>query len=235
MVTIDQHFDRDRDYRAEDVDQRLAVAITWRDYDRELQHEILNRLADAATEVFPKGTPVHVRGAAYHVGPMASGITCQMLFTAVENVQPFIDTAASWIEVGAFAILVLRYTREALRKRIERTGPQIDSAMPSGPYLRNDAIVLSQPLIRGLCEYHFHEMYGDSGRQPTVDVTSRPPYSGIWAGRPAESMVYVVRFWTGQTSYVYVIDGRGKPIEHFSIRGGRLASLTLPGWFGNPW
>ncbi len=233
MVTIDQQFDSLRDFRAEDVDQRLAIAITWRNYDPDLRQAMLLALANAAAEALPPGTPVQVRGSGYHVGPMAQGLTYQMIFTAVENVQTVVDTAASWIEVGAFAILVIKYARDALRRRIKETGAEIDPSMTMHVYLRDDAIVLSQSMIRGLCEHHFDSTYGRSHKTVSADVTSRSPDPEIvWAGRPNESIVYVVRIWTGQTSYVYVVDGRGKPIEHISIRGRKLASLPLPDWFG---
>lgn len=233
VVVIDENFDHTRDFRTEDVDRRLAVGITWRDYDPQLRKEMLAILAAAATESFPPEVEAHVRGAAYHVGPMAQGPTIQMLFTAYEDIRPIVNDTASWLAVGGFALLVVNRTRALLRRFIADHGAEV-TPYP-GVYLRDDQIVLSQPLIQGLCFQHFMKAYGDPKQRVSTDVIARSPYEGIvWAGRPDGSMVYTVRIRTGQTSYVYVIDGRGDPIDHFSIRGSTLTSLPMPDWVEDP-
>lgn len=231
MVIIDRHFDQSRDLRTEDVDERLAVAISWRDYDESIQNEMLEILAEAAVESFPPGKEAHVREAAYHVGPMAQGPTIQMLFTAYESIHPIAEDVATWIAIGDFARLVFTRTRSMLRRRISEQGTAFDDDTYPGAYLSAE-IVISQPLIQGLCFNHFISTYGNAKQRVSMDVSARSPYEGIvWAGRPDSSMTYTVRVWTGQSSYVYVVDGRGKPVEHFRIRGGEFTSLPLPDWY----
>lgn len=228
MITIDRAFDHRRDFQTEDVDKRLAIAVSWSDYDESLRNEMLDMIAEVAQETLPSEIKAHVRGSAYHVGPMAQGPTIQMLFTAYENIMPVATDIAVWIAIGQFARVTMRRTRAILRRFIAEQGAEIEGYR--GIYL-NDRVVVSQPLIQGLCVEHFSTMYEAAKDRISIDVNARSPYPGIvWAGRPDRSMVYTVRLWAGKTSYVYIIDGEGKPIEHFMTRGVKFAAFPLPDW-----
>lgn len=229
MVVIDRNFDHSRDFRTEDVDHRLAIAIRWSDYDEQVQHEMLEILASAASESFPSEAEARVRGAAYHVGPMAQGPTIQMLFTAYEDIRPILHDASAWLAIGGFATYVVKRTRAMLRRLISEQGAEVEGY--SGIYL-DDQVILSQPLIQGMCFGHFMTTHGDPKQRVSMDANGRSPFDGIvWAGRPDPSMIYTVRIWTGQTSYIYIVDGCGDPVEHFSIRGSEFTSLRMPNWY----
>ena len=232
MVTIDPHFETIADQRAENVDQRLAIAIRWRDYDDALRRDMLELLADSARQTLPSDLDANLRASAYHVGPMAQGLTVQMLFTAYEAVAPIATDVATWMAIGQFAHQAINRSRSLLRRYIEQRGSKVDNY--SNAYL-DDRIVVSQPLIQGLCVDHFMKNYSAPKQRVSIDATSRSPYPGIvWAGRPDASVIYTVRVWTGQTSYIYVIDGEGTPVEHFKVRGSDMTSLPLPEWYYGP-
>jgi hypothetical protein len=227
MVTIDKRFDPLVDRRPGDVDKRLAIAVAWRAYNEDVRARVLEAMAHAAIETLPDNEGIIVRATAYKVGPDAQGPTVQMLFTAYEDVRPLVHDIAAWITIGAFARLAIRRVRAALRQLISEQGAEINGY---GIYL-GDEVVVSQPLVQGLCVKHYTETQSGPDQIMSMDISSRSPYESIvWAGSPDSSILYTVRIWTGRTSFVYLVDGRGKPVEHFSIKERTFTKLAMPQW-----
>jgi hypothetical protein len=211
-----------------DVDQRIALIFTWVDSSPAIQNEIAAMVRAAAQEAFPPGLTPNLQLSGYHIGPMATGLTVQIICTAYENVRPYLNDGATLIAIGQFARAAIRVCRARYRQLSE---DHRDEFHPAVRY-KDWTPVLSEPMILGLCYQHFADTHANPKQRVSIDSRVRSDFPEMSsASHPGGMETYVVRFWTGQTSYVYVVDSFGRPIEHFTIRGRDLVSLPLPSWF----
>src|SRR5699024_9346583 len=103
----------------------------------------------------------------------------------------------------------------------QRLPPNADVYRHHGP-----SIMLSEPLVVGLCYEHFANTYMRESHRIKIDRSFRsksPDYSS--AGHPGGEGFYTIRIWTGTASYMYVVDCFGEPIDHLMLRGREMKQL----------
>lgn len=155
-----------------------------------------------------------LQGKPYATGPAAGGGYGLLLLVALANVQGIVDSAAAWIEVGKFAV-------EIVRKR-KRGTPRYQTASP---------ISLSMPLLIGLCLQHAANAYPLKG-EVEIDIYPRSNAFGYAdSSHPSGSESYLFRIKSKQTAYCYVVTGVAEVLEHFQIKRGKITLLPMPDFF----
>ncbi len=222
------------DARAEDINQRAAVTFTWPYPDEsntDSASAFVNLVQQACDEHLSGVVPITYAVSSYEVGPAASGLFVSFLCTIVRDIRPYLDDAANQVALSAAARAVYRLTRRMVTDR-RPYPPDWANNHPVSP--DDFRPVFSEPMIVGLCYSHFTDNYSDNTRI-TIDSVCRSPYPEFMsASHPGGGERYTIRIWTGQTSYIYSVDGKGEALDHLKIRGRLMEALRIPNWFDAP-
>lgn len=132
-------------------------------------------------------------------------------------VNPAINSAASYIELGAFLIAIGRWWRA----RVAASGEYL--ASQDRPYFSAEA-------IKWMCAAHAVKTYKiKSGRPPTAFV--REGVLGSAQHPTGEEIYTVIVPATKSRSFVYMVGGHGQMFDHYQIEGCAVMGLELPDFF----
>ncbi len=198
---------------------------TWRDAtdDTAERFEPLLRefvaLVDSSTPPLLRGQMAPASPQRYTFGPLGRGGMYEVVHyvvTVAPAVNEIADTVATWGTLGAWALSLKRGWRDVLRRfRARGEHPK-----------ESDQLVFSPPLVRAICLAHALEAY-PAGGEWQVQMHGRH-FGGGSPDLPSGDELYTVSIRAGETTYVYVLDGRASPRDHFAMDDAGVTALDLP-------
>ena len=163
----------------------------------------------------------------YSVGPAAQEWP-KLFFELYQDARPYLSDGASLLAWGYFFIDVVRgiwaWASDTERKQASQSGS--DSTIYMGTSVM-PGIVLTRPAIVALCYTDLIDRHGVTG-DVTIDTFPRSLTSYATPDHPGGPETYLVRAKAGRRTFFYLLDGRGKVLEHYSLAGATLTLLSLP-------
>lgn len=221
------------DTHATDVNQRLAIVVPWPSEEslEEAVHEISQLVTEVVKENLHDIRCQKTTVSCYQVGPAATGLIVHYLCTIYRDVRPFLNDGASLIAWAGLAVALYRRLRVYWQQR--RRDMPYDLYQTRANLVGTLSPLFSEPMVLGLCYRHCAQSYSESIKDISIyDRSALRVFSS--ASHPGGDEIYTVRIWTlKRRCYVYVVDSRGSPIEHFLISGKTFQPLDLPRWFND--
>lgn len=156
----------------------------------------------------------------YQIGPAAGG-TYYFFITLLQYGDHFLHSSADYLAWGAFALAAGRRWRERIRQMRPQYG-----------LTERDALIYPRCILEAICLKDAHARYGITPRA-TVRAHSRDSYYTD-GRRPTGQSIHTIAIRSGGRTYIYVVDGRAKVIEHMMLDGVKVIPLALPDWFPAP-
>jgi len=224
----------DDDWKYHDaVDQGISIVVFWPYGEGEYRHlgySVGGEIKDAVLneiEIDKDASSYRdIRPSRYQIGPTAEWFPTYIL-TFYENVRPLINDGASLI---GWADLVVRAVSGA-RRWSEGTRVQLPENASVAMSDRLSRPLLSIPAIEALCFKHLRDNYHPRARV-LISSSTRSTYEPYGSAQhPSGHETHTIQLDVGKSTYVYIVDSRGMPIEHYRLKKSRLEPLTLPDWF----
>lgn len=220
----------------EDLNELVAVIVTvppaligvGGDYDTAAFETLTNQFRDDLKELLREGQlpeipgkpPEPARPQPYQIGP-AAGATYDFVITLLQYGDHFVHRSADYLAWGGVILEAGRRWRRLLRK-----------ARPEHGLTERDAVVYPRCLLEAICFKDAHDRYGITPRA-TVRAHSRDDYYTD-GRRPTGWSIHTIAIRSGGKTYIYVVNGRGKVIDHLMLDGAKIIPLALPDWFPHP-
>lgn len=155
----------------------------------------------------------------YSYGPLGRGgkyEAVHYVITVAPAVTAAADAIVTWVTIGGWALRIKQGWHGFVeRRRAENQYPADD-----------DHPWFAPPFLRALCLAHALEAY------PTQDLrevaTHGRHFESGSPDLPNGREVYNVSVRFGDRTYVYVVNGRGKPLDHFIVGAEGAMPLDLP-------
>ena len=218
------------------MDRRAAIIVSlpgyfdpWSssfDYDSEFEGIVRDYVVQAARPVEDTDAIRSAVATFYHVGPMAQSHPMWMI-TMLRDAVSLLSDIGGLITLAQLARVAVRAIRQWSDDARRRLPPNPNEMYAT--YHDQRFIMLSEPLVVGLCVEHFAANYRWSGRAIKIDRAFRSAFPGFSsAEHPGGDGHYAVRIWTGRASYLYLVNCYGEPVEHLLFRGQDMEQLVLP-------